>query len=741
MSRMIAVPLLIGAGFLIGIASIHTAHGQINRGGGGRPGGGGGARPPVNRPQQRPQVPNHGQMNRPAARPSVPTPSRPQQRPQMPQQRPNIPQQRPQMPQQRPAIGHAPNLPGAGGGAVNRPAARPVTPNPVNPSVRPNIPNQPIQRPAPLPGGIGGGGGVQRPTPQPNLPINRPGGNSNVRPGVLPNRPDVPTTRPGTLPNRPETRPAIPGNTLPNRPPIGTKPTLPDRPGAGGGGIQRPTPLPAPIPGRPGEGGGGIQRPTPLPGRPGEGGGGIQRPVPLPGRPGEGGGGIQWPNRPGPDRPGQGGGGEQWQRPDWGGGNRPNVDWRPGIRPDGSHNTIINRPNNSNNVNINNIHNHNNYFNNQNFNNFNNYRPGFGNAVYGWNNAWYGNFNTWHQHNHPWYHGAWCGNMFNSWGVGAVSWGLGMWGLNSMRYSFGYMPYVNPFYVPPVQQTVVVPQYDNYSQPIINVTQALPDTGSVPPPMPETAAQSFDLARTAFQKGDYNTALVKTELALKDFPNDPVLHEFRALVQFAMGQYRQASATIHALLASGPGWDWTTMSSLYADVNTYSAQLAALEKAAAAKPDDPALQFLLAYHYMTAANADAAKVALTNAQRLMPNDPVVAQLAEAAGVEAPANQAPPAPMAADIQLDITGNWTATRADGGTIGLATTKEGGFTWTITDKGGKKDSFDGTFRLEDDMLILERKSGGALMGQLTPLAANKFNFKVLGGAANDPGLNFAK
>jgi tetratricopeptide (TPR) repeat protein len=283
--------------------------------------------------------------------------------------------------------------------------------------------------------------------------------------------------------------------------------------------------------------------------------------------------------------------------------------------------------------------------------------------------------------------------------------------------------------------------YDNYSQPLMNVAQALPESGQEPPPMPPTASQAFDAARDAFKRGDYKTALVQTEVALKDFPNDPVMHEFRALTLFAMGQYRQASAIVHSLLASGPGWDWTTMSSLYANPDTYGTQLAALEKEAAAKPEDPSMQFLLAYHFMTIGNAEAAKGALANAKKLLPNDPVIAQLSQAAGVAVA--QTPPMdpPPATNVNLDITGAWTATRADGGKIAMNTTKEGAFTWSVTDKSGKKESSDGDFKLEDDLLILERKSGGALTGRITPLAENKFLFKVIGGDPGDPGLTFAK
>jgi tetratricopeptide (TPR) repeat protein len=132
-----------------------------------------------------------------------------------------------------------------------------------------------------------------------------------------------------------------------------------NRPGAGGGGVQRPQPGGAAGGNRLGAGGGGIQNPAIAnrPGqggvRPGVGGGGIENPniANRPGqggvRPGAGGGGIQNPaiaNRPGQGgvRPGAGGGGIEnpiiANRPGQGG-------VRPGAGGGGIENPIIaNRP-------------------------------------------------------------------------------------------------------------------------------------------------------------------------------------------------------------------------------------------------------------------------------------------------------------------------------------------------------------------------------------------------------------
>src|SRR5262249_51863729 len=119
--------------------------------------------------------------------------------------------------------------------------SRPVTPRPVNPNAKPAQPTPvPPVRPSPMPGL--GGGTVQPPKPTP-LPAIRPPANSNLRPSILPDKPDLPATRPGVnIPGAPSTGPAVR--------PIGERPVLPDRPGAGGGGVQwpsKPDILPAPI--------------------------------------------------------------------------------------------------------------------------------------------------------------------------------------------------------------------------------------------------------------------------------------------------------------------------------------------------------------------------------------------------------------------------------------------------------------------------------------------------------------
>ena len=167
-----------------------------------------------------------------------------------------------------------------------------------------------------------------------------------------------------------------------------------------------------------------------------------------------------------------------------------------------------------------------------------------------------------------------------------------------------------------VQQPIV---YD-YSQPISTTatqpTQAISDQ----------AGTSFDQARAAFKLGNYSLALDLTDQALRQLPNDVSLHEFRALVLFALQRYDEAATALYAVLSTGPGWDWPTLIGLYPDVNVYTGQLRALESAIRQNPQSAAARFVLAYHYITAGHLDAAINQLKDVTQLQPRDIVATQL-------------------------------------------------------------------------------------------------------------------
>jgi tetratricopeptide (TPR) repeat protein len=336
----------------------------------------------------------------------------------------------------------------------------------------------------------------------------------------------------------------------------------------------------------------------------------------------------------------------------------------------------------------------------------------------------------------------------------AMALGLTGWGVNRMNYWFGYWPYYNPYYVEPyyVNETT----YIDYSQPLTIYDEstynapaegtATADTTATPP---DPAMSAFDEARQAFYDGDYEGAMTACNTALASRPDDAVLHEFRALVLFATGKYRDAAATLHAVLAVGPGWDWTTLSSLYPSVDKYTEQIRALEEYTRQNAEAADAKFVLAYHYMTMGHADEAIDQLKKVLELEPKDEVAAQLLGVSAGPADASTSTPgeAPAPASTEPDVTipaadlvGTWKASGQGGAQFTLKLDDKGLFTWTYA-AGGKTTSVDGVYAVDGANLALQPDAGGTMLAEITPPQNGAFHFQEVGGPASDTGLDFRK
>jgi tetratricopeptide (TPR) repeat protein len=393
----------------------------------------------------------------------------------------------------------------------------------------------------------------------------------------------------------------------------------------------------------------------------------------------------------------------------------------------------------------------------------NTYRPsyqnypwhrGYWNSYYGWNPqigygsgfGGYGNYGG---------YGIRIGNFaigtggyggYGGYGYGRypMGWGYGGWGLGNPYYYSGYGSYFNPYWGGGLGGNYAY----NYAQPIIVTTSATTSA--------DVVSRDFDSARDAFTAGDYDTALKLVDRAIKANPSDEVLHEFRALTLFAMKDYNGAAATIHSVLAVGPGWDWATMGALYPDVETYTGQLRALENHTKQHANEPGPQFLLGYHYMTTGHPEAAAKEFASVVKLQPKDRVAKDLL--ALVDKPkdsdvASAPPPAPREETAPVSrpdentrpidaaaIAGNWKASRDDGSKFDLDLRKDKSFTWKFN-QGDRKEDFSGTYSTEGSLLILEKEGGGTMVGHVAQDADGKFNFKLLGAPSDDPGLNFSR
>jgi tetratricopeptide (TPR) repeat protein len=367
----------------------------------------------------------------------------------------------------------------------------------------------------------------------------------------------------------------------------------------------------------------------------------------------------------------------------------------------------------------------------------------------------------WHNVHNSWYHGYWNGHWGNgwwyshpwaSWGIGTAALGLTSWAVGSLFYDTGYYPYYNPYYIAPT--TVEYPALD-YGQPIVT-TAALPDPND---PSVTGALSLSDQARDAFYKGDYPTALSTIDAAIAKTPSDTPLHEFRALVLFAMGRYKEAAGTLYAVLSVGPGWDWTTMSSLYPSVDIYTKQLRALEDAVRQNDNSADLHFLLGYEYLTEGYPNPAARQFEQVVKLAPNDQVSRQLLAMIAppdngngngngngtAVAPATAEAPANAPSDTQLtapaNVAGSWhAAPPAGGGTIDLSLGADGKFNWKYA-RPDKTQSFGGKYELAGTTLVLEYDNGGTMVGKVNAEGPDRFSFKMVGGPPNDPGLNFTR
>jgi tetratricopeptide (TPR) repeat protein len=356
----------------------------------------------------------------------------------------------------------------------------------------------------------------------------------------------------------------------------------------------------------------------------------------------------------------------------------------------------------------------------------------------------------------------------------ASAMGLTAWGLNRLGYGWGYYPYTNPYYADyPVESSVV---YD-YSEPLIVYESAPPQTvvveapatqapvvvespgtsaapeapqtpapPSLPPGVSQSALDTFDQARNAFYQNDYTKALELTNESLKSMPKDAAIHEFRALILFAMGNYPEAASVIYSVLAVGPGWDWTTMVSMYPDVDTYTAQLRQLEGFVKTNASSSAAHFLLAYHYITMKHNSTAEGELKKVVELTPDNNVAVELLTMiAGPDAiPKPPATPEQLAvqnapAPKEAELVGNWSAT-ARNAKFEMNLADDGKFTW-VHEQDGKRQEVKGVYALQDKSLAMEPDSGGIMLADVTNLGNNTLHFQMVGAPPGDSGLQFKK
>jgi len=364
-----------------------------------------------------------------------------------------------------------------------------------------------------------------------------------------------------------------------------------------------------------------------------------------------------------------------------------------------------------------------------------------------------------HDHWHDDFGDYW-DHMWEHHPVGAAL-GVTAWGVNRLSYWFGYGGgYSNPYYSDGgggggggyADYSQPLETYEQVSAPAETTAQATPPADSASQtPASQTPASPvndhFNAAQNAFYSGDYAGAFKSVNDALALAKNDSVMHEFRALVLFAQGKYQDAAATIHSVLAVGPGWDWTTMISLYPSVEVYTQQLRMLEEAVKASPNDAALHFLLAYHYITTSATEPAIQQLQDVVRLQPKDTVAVQLIQMIGGQQAlppqlqqTSPPPSVPSAVALQAsDLVGQWKSNSGDS-RFELKLTDKNTFSWIYENK-GKTTTVEGVYAVQGNTLAMEPDAGGTMAAELTKLTGTGFHFAVVGAPPGDKGLDFKK
>jgi tetratricopeptide (TPR) repeat protein len=350
---------------------------------------------------------------------------------------------------------------------------------------------------------------------------------------------------------------------------------------------------------------------------------------------------------------------------------------------------------------------------------------------YGWYGGWYGG-------HAPGYWGRW-DYLWDNHPVAAAV-GLTWWGVNSLGYQFGCSDYSNPYYA----ESMPV----DYSEPVLTMPvapvqePAAQGASALPPGVSAEAVAKFDQARAAFFEGRYDEALKLTDAAVAQMPRDAVLHEFRSLVLFALERYAESAAAIHAVLDVGPGWDWKTLGSLYPNVDVYTKQLRALEAARDKDPKAADLRFLLGYHYLTGGYPDSALGQFRRVVELQPKDAVATALVATlsprdAKPTEPSTAAAPKAVPAD---NVVGPWTAAGPGSAKYSMTLRKDGTFTWAFR-RGSRKQEAKGVYTLEGNVLAMEPDTGGVLLAELTVKGQDSLHFQMVGGAKDDPGLDFRR
>ncbi len=322
----------------------------------------------------------------------------------------------------------------------------------------------------------------------------------------------------------------------------------------------------------------------------------------------------------------------------------------------------------------------------------NNYAYNHGGSTNDFNKDWNGdnNHGNWNGDSN---HGNWNGNHGNWNGYHDNGshyyhkpfYGYGNYGYYPYRNNYWYLPLISlawgfPFggYAPSYGYGDIGygggGYYDNgyspstvyYSAPITDTNAQVVDPASVQIVDPSPVASndnSTDVANFVgqgeanFKAGKYEAASRSFRHALVDDPNNGAYMMILGQALFASGQYNEAAGATQqaAQMLSPDKWGTivTNYKELYSNIGDYTSQLRALEKARDEKPNDPALHFLLGWHYGYLGYPTQAISELNKTLELVPSDQVAKKVRDAMDDKLPKTELPaPAPGEKPVPPDV-----------------------------------------------------------------------------------------
>ncbi len=312
-------------------------------------------------------------------------------------------------------------------------------------------------------------------------------------------------------------------------------------------------------------------------------------------------------------------------------------------------------------------------------------------------------------------------------------WGLPAWLIGPMAYDWGYFDFGNPFEADdaPNEPGRGDPWDDSHP---LNVVASPPNETLL-----HDALERFRAAREAFRREDFTQALKLTDASLRIMPNDPALHQFRALTLMTLHRYREAASTLNSVIAVVPGWDWTTLTHLYDHLETYTRQLRILETFADENPRSASARFLLACQYFTTGYADAALGQLKIVAALQPDNLLVAQLIQEFQPSKPSSPTPAASPGGQPG-NLEGTWISHPRKDTTITVTFQPRGHLIWEVN-RAGHLRKYEGDCASEDGTLTLSPDQVNSMVGDIIWRGDREFTFKILESQPADPGLSFAK